>query len=596
MYEAALWRLHMTDQSRKSNAFSRDLRAAALRVLIVEDNADDAELLAAQLARAGREVVHRRVDTAAGMKDALREAEWDVVISDHVMPAFSSSEALQVLRQSDRSIPFIIYSGCISEQVIAAARSDGISKCIVKGQLGELMPAMDRELRARDARPVAINLVHLADYDRVTGLPGRDLFMRQAAQRLAGARPDDHFAVCFIDLTRFMRVNQTFGYEAADRVLAQIARRLKASAPDGLVSRFAGDKFAIVCGGFSTMYEVQGFAERMIDMLGEPYGHEGLQLHLASSMGVSVFPEDGMGLGELMLHAERALFHCKKLLGRNGFLFYFKSMDGDAGKELALERALWSAGALSELFLLYQPIIELDTGSVIAMEALARWQHPQFGLLPPNRFIPLADENGLIGGIGEWVLTEACRQAQAWHAAGCGPLGVSVNVPASQFNQRALLGRVTRALQESHLAPNFLTLEITESMLMRDTDATLNTLQIMKKMGLRIAIDDFGTGYSSLSYLKQYPVDVLKIDQSFVSGIDRDERDAAITRAVIDIGRSLGLTVLAEGVETAAQAGYLRAHGCDCVQGFFFGMPIPAADVPAFVASRAADNFSSIPL
>ncbi len=569
-----------------------------LRVLIVEDDADDAALLVAQLARTDRAVVHQRVDTAASMKVALREAEWDVVISDHVMPAFSSSEALQVLRQSGRSIPFIIYSGCISDQAIVAARRDGVSNCIVKGRLGELMPAMERELRARgrDAEPAAVNLVHLADYDRVTGFPARDLFMRHAEQRLAAARPDEHFAVCFIDLARFMRVNQTFGYETADRVLAQIARRLKSGAPDGLVSRLAGDKFAVVCGGFTTMYEVQGFAERVIDMLGESCGHEGLQLHLASSMGVSVFPEDGTGLDELMLHAETALFQCKKLLGRNGFLFYFKGMDGDAGKELVLESALWDASALSELFLLYQPVMALDSGRVIAMEALARWQHPNFGLLPPNRFIPLADENGLIGRIGEWVLIEACRQAQAWHAAGCESLGVSVNVSASQFNQRALPGRVSRALRESHLAPNFLMLEITESVLMHDTDATLNTLQILKKMGLRIAIDDFGTGYSSMSYLKQYPVDVLKIDQSFVSGIGRDARDVAIIRAIIDLGRSLGLTVLAEGVETAAQAGFLRAYGCDCVQGFFFSTPIPAADVPAFVAGRVVDNLRSPPL
>ncbi len=201
-------------------------------MLIVEDNADDVALLVAQLARAGREVVHQRVDTAVGMREALREAEWDVVISDHVMPAFSSAEALQVLRQSGRNIPFIIYSGCISEQVIENARRDGVHNCIVKGQLGELMPAMERELRAnvREARPSAVNLVHLADYDRVTGLPGRDLFMRQVELQLAGARPNEHIAACFIDIARFMRVNQTFGYDAADRVLAQIARRLKAGA------------------------------------------------------------------------------------------------------------------------------------------------------------------------------------------------------------------------------------------------------------------------------------------------------------------------------------------------------------------------------
>lgn len=565
-----------------------------LRALIVEDSEDDAALLVAQLTRAGRNVVHRRVATAARMKDALLEADWDVVISDHVMPGFSSSEALQVLRQSGRNIPFIIYSGCISEQVVAAAHRDGVNNCIIKGHVGELVPAMEREMQARELRPVAGNLLHLADYDRVTGLPARDLFMRQAEQCIAAARADERIVVCFIDLARFMRVNQTFGYEAADRILAQIARRLRGVAGDGLVSRLTGDKFALVCGGFSGVQEVQEFADRTINMLAESCSHEGLQLHLASSMGVSVYPDDAQVLDELMLHAETAMFQCKKLLGRNGFLFYFRDMDIDAGRELVLESGLWDAVSLSELFLQYQPVISLDTGQVVAVEALARWQHPKFGLLLPEQFVPLADENGLMGRIGGWVLTEACRQLKAWHLAGHRGLGISVNVSASQFRQPALLGRVSRMLREAALDPHCLTLEITESVLMSDADATLNSLRALKRMGLRVAIDDFGTGYSSLSYLKQYPVDMLKIDRSFIRGITHDARDAAITRAIIDLGHSLGLTVLAEGAETAAQAAFLREHGCAWVQGFFFSPPLAAADVPAFIASRAVDNSGPI--
>ena len=568
-----------------------DPRAApALRVLIVEDNEDDAALLVAQLVGAGRSISHRRVDSAARMRDALLAAEWDIVISDHVMPGFSSSAALQVLRQSGRNIPFIIYSGCISDQVIAEARRDGVHNCIAKGKVGELVPALERALGAGEPAPDALNLVRLADYDRVTGLPARDLFMRQAAQRLAAAAADEHVAVCFIDLARFMRVNQTFGYEAADRVLAQIARRLRAGIGDGLVSRMGGDRFALVCGGFRSMEEVQAFAERTIDMLAESCMHGGLQLHLASSMGVSVWPEDGNTLDELMLHAETAMFQCKRLLGRNGFIFYFKGMDEDAGRSLALESALWDAGMHAELFLLYQPVIALDSGRVVGMEALARWQHPELGLLPPERFVPLADESGMMGRVGEWVLREACRQATAWHGAGRGGLGVSVNISASQFRQPSLLGRLSRILRDSGIDPRCLCLEITESVLMHDAQAALDTLRVLKQMGVRIALDDFGTGYSSLSYLRQYPVDVLKIDQSFIRGVAGDARDAAITRAIIELGRSLGMSVLAEGVETAAQAAFLREHDCDSAQGFFFSAPIAADDVPGFVACRPVDN------
>jgi len=569
-----------------------------LRVLVVEDNADDAALLVAQLAGTGRAVAHRRVDTAMDMKEALLEAEWDVVISDHVMPCFSSSEALHVLRQSGRSIPFIIYSGCISEQIIAAARREGISSCISKGETGQLVPAIERELREcrrEHARPEGVNLLHLADYDRITGLPGRALFLRQAEARLAVARDSEHVAVCFIDLARFMRVNQTFGYDAADQVLAQIARRLKTASPESLVSRLAGDKFAVICGGFHVLSEVRHFAERLIAMLGESFTHEGLQLHLASSMGVSVYPEDGATPAELILHAETAMFQCKKLLGRIGFLFYFNGMDRNVGRELALESALWDVDALTGLFLLYQPIVALGSGKVITMEALARWQHPVLGLLPPGRFMPLAEKAGLMGRIGAWALTEACRQARVWQDAGVSELGVSVNIAPSQFAHPALPAQVEQALGESRLDPRRLTLEIAGSVLMPDVTTVRDILYALRQTGAQLAIDDFGISHSSVGALKHHVVDVLKIDRSFVDHVATDTRDAVITGAVIAMGRSLGLVVTAGGVDTPAQAEFLRAQGCDCAQGLLFSAPISAADVPGFIAGHAVDNFARKP-
>jgi diguanylate cyclase len=574
----------MTEQHQKiDNAAAEPRPSAMLRVLIVEDSENDAALLAAQLARAGRRIIHQRVDSAAAMRDALFAAEWDIVISDHVMPGFSSSSALQVLHQSGRNIPFIIYSGCISDQAAAAACRDGARSCITKGHFGELVPAMEQALCAAPDT-AAGKLLRLDEYDRITGLPGRALFMRRVAQRLAAIRADEHVAVCFIDFARLARVNQTFGDAAADRLLAQIGRRLRAGATETLVSRLDGDRFVLVRGGFSTLQAVQSFAQQTIDMLAECSAHGGLQLQLASSMGVSVAPEDGIVPDELMRHAETAMFHCRQLLGRNGFLFYFKGMEDDAGRSAVL-----GGDTQAQLQLAYQPVIALDSGGVIAMQALARWQHPELGLISPERLAALAEDPGAGGRAGEWVLQEACRQAAAWHATGCAGLGVSVNISASRFRQPAL----SRILGESRVDPQCVILEVSESVLVRDAGEAMHTLGILKRTGVRIAVGDFGLGCSSLGYLKHFPVDVLKIDSSFVAGIIGDARDAAIVRAIIDIGRSLGLSVLAEGVENAAQAARLREQGCGSAQGFFFSAPVAAADVPGFMACRTVDKSGS---
>jgi diguanylate cyclase (GGDEF)-like protein len=578
----------MTEQHKKIDSTTAEPPGSALlRVLIVEDREEDAVLLAAQLARAGCRITHQRVDTAAAMKDALLAAEWDIVISDHVMPGFSSSSALQVLHQSGRNIPLIIYSGCISDQAAEEARRDGAQNCITKGHFGELVPALEQALGSTGVAvgPGDGNLLRLAEYDRVTGLPGRALFMRRAARHLASIRDGEHVAFCFIDFARLGRVNQTLGDAATDQVLAQIARRLRAGTKETLVSRLEGDRFVLVRGGFSTLQAVQVFAQQTIDMLAECSAHGGVQLQLASSMGVSVAPEDGSVPDELMRHAETAMFHCRQLLGRNGFLFYFRGMEEDSGRS-----AMLGSTTRAQLQLAYQPVIALDSGAVVAMAALARWQHPELGLISPERLAALVDDPGATGRAGEWVLREACRHAAAWHAAGNAGLAVLVNISASRFRQTSLPARLSRILGDARIDPRCVILEVAESALMRDAEAALHTLQVLKRTGVRIAIDDFGIGCSSLGYLKRYPVDVLKIDRSFVAGIASDARDAAIARAIIDIGRSLGLSVLAEGVETGEQAACLREYGCSSAQGFFFSAPIAAADVPGFVACRPVDN------
>lgn len=565
---------------------SADLRAApGLRVLIINDSEEDAALLATQFVRAGRPITHGRVDTAARMRDALLAAKWDIIVSDHVMPGFSSSAALQVLRQSGRNIPFIICSSRISDHAVEAARRDGVQNCIIRGHFGELLPAVERALGTIPDTADG-KLLHLAEYDRITGLPGRALFMRMAAQRLAAIRPTEHVVVCFIDFARLSRVNLTFGNAATDRVLALIGRRLRAGTSETLVSRLEDDRFVLVRGGFTTLHAVQAFAQQTIAMLAECSVHGELRLQLASSMGVSVAPEDGIVLDDLMGHAETAMFHCRQLLGRNGFLFFFKSME-----EHAARSAVLGGATQAQLQLAYQPVIALDSDKVIAMQALARWLHPERGLSSPECLAVLADDPGTTGRAGEWVLQEVCRQAAAWHAGGCAGLGVWVNISASRFRQPALPGRLSRILGESRIDPQCVTLEVAESALVRDVEATLHTLRILKRTGVRIAIGDIGIGGPSLGYLKRYPVDVLKIDRSFVAGVASNARDAAIVRAIIDIGRNFGLSVLAEGVETAAQAACLREHGCNSAQGLFFSAPVVAADVSGFMACRPVDSF-----
>jgi diguanylate cyclase (GGDEF)-like protein len=583
-----------------------------IRVLIVEDCEHDAYLLTLQLARCGLKLVHQRVDTAADMRKALLGSEWDIVISDHAMPGFSSRAALAVLQSTGRDIPFIVYSGRIPEDVASAILHDGASDCIIKGDVGRLVPAIERELTACDApldetpamrlvavpagsgAPAVRSRVTSGDYDRLTGLHARDGFLRLAPGALAESRPGEQAVVCFIDFSRFMRVNETFGYSTGDALLAQIGIRLNEYAHKGFAARFGGNEFVVFEGGFTNEDSVHRFVQGLSTELAQPYTHKDLELHIASSMGVSVYPECGTTLPELVLNAETALHQCKRLMGRDAYLFYFPELNPVRGEHMLLESALWQALRRGELRLYYQPCVSLSTGRVSNVEALVRWQHPELGLLAPERFLPLAHECGLMGEIDGWVLREASRQGSIWRASGHSHFSVAVNVSATEFGHPRLLGRAAMALRESGMAPETLEIEITESALVQDTATTIATLQALRKMGIKIAIDDFGTGYSSLAYLKRFPVDILKIDKSFVKNIAVDKGDAAIARTIIDLAQNFDLTVHAEGVETQQQLDFLARRGCDRAQGFLFARPIPSADVLPLIRRLEADPKSAL--
>jgi diguanylate cyclase (GGDEF)-like protein len=569
-----------------------------INVLIVEDSEDDAYLLYSELACSDHRLRYRRVDCAEEMRRALADDDWDIVISDHSMPRFSSTEAHQVLQASGKDIPFIIYSGDIKESIAVTAMRQGVQDYIQKGNLARLVPVIERELKGaqvRNARRLAETQVrHLELYDELTELPNRNMLCLSAERSLAAAtRGTQGMAILHIDLDRFMRINNSFGYATGDALLRQVAVRLKGCAVEGdCVARFSGDTFVMVSQEAVDVESANRLVARLMDAFAEPFEVNAVEFFISLSIGVCLYPEGGQEVPAMLINAETAMAQAKKLGGGN-FKYYAKDMNAASSEWLTLEASLRHAVARDQLRLHYQPCVDVLSGAIVGVEALVRWQHPQHGMLLPDSFIPLADETGLITDIGEWVMDAACRQTRIWHSMGYDALTVAVNVSAVQFGQRRLLDHVAKVLGASGLPPHALVLEITESVLMEDAETNVATLTELKQMGIRIAMDDFGTGYSSLSYLKRFPIDILKIDKSFVHDIGLEGDDAAIVRAIAALGKSLRLTLIGEGVETAEQLKFLANEKCDHVQGYFFSKPVSADVISGMLrAGRLVDELT----
>jgi len=555
-----------------------------MRVLIVEDCPDDAELLCAELAQSGEEIVYKRVDTSRDMRVALRDEDWDIVISDHTMPGFSSGDALEALKESGKDIPFIIYSGDISEQVAVSAMREGVHDFVRKGNAARLVPLVQRELRnaaSRNARKVAETKVYrLSHYDNLTGLANRELFCDEALRALS-ALPEGEgtVAVCLLDFDRFGEVNHALGYAGGDKILKQAAERLEACiGPGGLLARLGGDHFALLSQRLHDRTGVRHFAESIVGCFKKAFDSAGTEVYLTSSLGVAVYPDDGAAVSTLLVNAETAAAAAKRVAG-NSYRYYERELARSTARRVALGTALRRAVERNELTVHYQPIVALATERVVGAEALVRWRHPELGLLVPDRFIPLADETGLIVGIGAAVLSQACRQAQAWHDIGATDLRISINVSPRQFAEKSLLRHVDEALRITGLDPRALEIEITESVLMQDVEGAIATLRALKDRGIGISVDDFGTGYSSLSYLKRFPIDTLKIDRSFIRDVAANPDDLAIVCAILALARRLRLGVVAEGVESEEQVEILRRERCDYAQGHYYGKAGPAAEL-----------------
>jgi diguanylate cyclase (GGDEF)-like protein/PAS domain S-box-containing protein len=802
-----------------------------LRTLIIEDSEDDALLLTRYLQQT-YELIHVRVDSADGLSQALNQGEWDVVLSDHAMPNFDSFAALKMVQQCGRDLPFIIISGAIGEDLAVAAIKAGAHDYLLKSNLKRLIPAIERELQAAQARRthfqseqrfratfeqaavgiahvgldgrwlrvnhklcvitgfteeelltrdrpsitypddmpdeldsrqkllagevpsstkeiryvrkddshvwvnltwsltrtvtgepdyfieviediterkeateqlrlfarifdtinegvvvtdstnniVSVNpafssitgysaaeaigknprmlhsglmdkvfydkmwqsinktgrwqgeisdrrkngesyvewlsistmkdergefshhiavvsdiserkaaeehMVYIAQHDFLTDLPNRMMLHDRLTQAIAHAgREQRKVAVMFLDLDRFKAINDTLGHLVGDKLLKIVASRITSVARvSDTVSRLGGDEFAIMLPYIENMDDIATIAVKLLTSVAGPCVIDGNDIEVTTSIGISVFPEDGDDSESLIAHADAAMYQAKGN-GRNNYQFFTHEMNRRTLERMAIKNKLSHALERNELFLLYQPQVDLQSGRIIGAEALVRWDHSLYGNVLPAQFIPIAEENGLIPPIGEWVLREACRQNQKWRKLGLMKITMAVNLSAVQFRQKNLGEIIKDVLHESGLAPSGLELEITEGIVMQDAEAAILLLEDMKAMGLKLSVDDFGTGYSSLSYLKRFPIDKFKIDQSFVHDLATDTDDAVIVSTIISMAHSLKLKVIAEGVETAEQLAFLKQQGCDEIQGYYFSKPVSAEEFTKLLSS-----------
>jgi diguanylate cyclase (GGDEF)-like protein/PAS domain S-box-containing protein len=428
------------------------------------------------------------------------------------------------------------------------------------------------------ARAMSNQMTHAAQHDLVTNLPNRLLLSDRITQAISLARRQNRpIAVLFLDLDRFKYINDSLGQTVGDELLQSVSRRLLSNVRGAdTVSRLGGDEFVILLSEIICSEDASTSAKRILLSLGAPHAIAGQDLHIDGSIGISIYPEDGEDAEMLIENADTAMYHAKES-GRNNFQFFKAEMNLEAIERQSLEGGLRRALGREEFLLHYQPKVNLDTGEITGVEALIRWQQADRGLVLPAQFVPIAEDCGLIIQIGRWVLREACTQARAWQNAGLPPLPIAVNVSAVEFRDKDFVEGVRRILLETGLEARYLELEVTEDVLMEDAASTASVLQELKTMGVHLAVDDFGIGYSNLSYLRQFPIDVLKIDQSFIHQISSDPDDSSIVSAIIHMGKSLKHLVIAEGVETQEQKAYLQTQRCTEGQGFLFSRPLAAA-------------------
>ncbi|HEY0295806.1 MAG TPA: EAL domain-containing protein [Bordetella sp.] len=678
---------------------------AILRILMVEDSEDDSVLILEALGAAGYEVRALRVDAEEDLRRALREGQWDLVLSDYFLPGLDARGVLATLKDMGADIPAIVISGTVGEDVAVETLQLGAQDYLLKQNLTRLVPAVARVLemaengrrqsklehmktvilensldligtldmqgrfleinpasqailgyapaeltgrvfislahpdefaailsgfqavlrgeRIRDfecrlihksgqdvhlvwsavlskadevivlvgrdvteRKGIELRLRHLATHDALTGLPNRGLIQEEILQAIKRARDTGQpLALLYLDLDRFKVINDAYGHPFGDAVLKAVGEMLVALVGEkGAVARHGGDEFLILLGNIQRADEAHAISVQIIESLDRPLVVQGRELYLSSSVGVSVYPQDGETPDELIDNADTAMYRAKEA-GRNNYQFFTWKMSAEIQRRVELETRLRGAVAAGQLRLVYQPKVSLESGGIIGCEALLRWHHPDLGAVSPVHFVPVAEDSGLIVPIGDWVLRTACAQAKAWLDAGLPPVCMAVNLSTRQFLQQDVATWVMRTLADTGLPADQLELELTESLIAQDAEKVIATFSRLKDIGVKLSIDDFGTGYSSLGYLKRFRVDTLKIDQSFVHNMFIEPTDATIILGIISLGHNLRFKVIAEGVETEQHCRFLSQHACDEIQGYYFSQPVPAEEFAAMLGS-----------
>jgi diguanylate cyclase len=566
-----------------------------IRILLVEDDAGDARWLREMLngpASCKCDLTHR--ESMEKAVTHLLANPVDIVLLDLGLPGANGLDAVRQVHAIAADIPIVVLTGLDDELLAAQALQEGAQDYLIKGQvepralLRSLRYAIERQSMQAEADQIKklqlqlkddflSHISHSAQHDFLTGLPNRALVNDRITQAIARARRHNtRFAVLFLDLDHLKHINDSLGHVIGDKLLQSVGKRLLSCVRGSdTLSRQGGDEFVVLLSEVAQAKDAALCAQKMLTILQAPHfiGHH--RLGVSASIGISVYPDDGLDTETLIKTADTAMYQAKEH-GRNNYKFFEQEMNIRAVERQSIEESLRGALERQEFMLHYQPKINLETGAITGAEALIRWLHPERGLIPSLRFVPVAEDSGLILPIGRWVLREACQQARAWQDAGLPPLPVAVNISAVEFRDQNFLESVRAILKETCLEPRCLELELTESVLMQHAEATASVLQALKLMGVRLTVDDFGTGYSSLSYLRRFPIDALKIDQSFVRDITSNPDDATIVSAVINMGRSLKQRVIAEGVETREQFAFLQSQHCGEGQGYYFSRPVLA--------------------
>jgi diguanylate cyclase (GGDEF)-like protein len=576
-------------------------------VLVVDDDPVIRVLVTETLQQIGFAV--EQAENGREALDFLGHCQPDVVLLDVLMPemdGFRTCRAFRALPQG-RHVPVLMMTGLDDiasiDHAFEVGATDFITKPLNYTILGHRVRYLLRTMQAfESARRSKREIHHLAFYDALTNLPNRRLFGDRLLRAVESARRNSHLTgILFIDIDNFKRINDSFGHSIGDKLLRTVASQLLACLRRGdsvgreadeeymSVARLGGDEFTVLLTHLENPEDAARIAKRILDAVSVPFLLGIEEIVVTPSIGISIFPYDGNSVEELVKNADTAMFHAKAN-GKNNYQYYTNSMSATAFERLSMENAMRRGLGNNEFEVYYQPKIELASNRAIGLEALVRWHHPEMGLVLPSDFIPLAEETGLIVPLGEWVLHTVCTQIKNRHDAGLDPLRVAVNLSACQFRQTMLSQQVRRILDKTGVAPEWLELELTESVIMSDIQTSSTILRELKNMGVGISMDDFGTGYSSLGLLKRLPLDTLKIDRSFVRDITTDADDAAIVDAVISLAHSLRLRVIAEGVETGEQLEFLSSRGCDEVQGYLFSRPLPVAGIEAWLREFNLEN------